>query len=363
MKIGIVTFHFVNNFGGVLQTYALSEIVSDLNKEKTIIIDYRHWFIRFTDFVRIFPITTNIKEIVSGLTTLNQRRGRIKKFQKFNKEYLSTSAIYTSEKKLNQYPPQCDKFICGSDQIWNPIITLGVSAPYYLNFVQDKNKKISYAASFGVTEINKKYYTDIEKYLKQFKAISVREKEGVTLVKKISGINVECLIDPTFLLSKEQWIELAEGPKNKEPYILVYMMQKNDRVYEYARKIKKLLNIKVIAISKYGLKQDFVDEVCINIGPKEFVGLFNNASYVCTNSFHGLAFSLILEKKFFLVPSTRFNSRIGNLLNLFNLELIKDINKDAVEKESYDKEEVRKIINKEREKSIAFLKENLFDDL
>ena len=77
-----------------------------------------------------------------------------------------------------------------------------------------------------------------------------------------------------------------------------------------------------------------MDEVCIDIGPKEFVGLFKNAFYVCTNSFHGLAFSLILEKKFFLVPSTRFNSRIGNLLNLFNLELIKDINKDVVEKES-----------------------------
>ncbi|MCY6484513.1 polysaccharide pyruvyl transferase family protein [Clostridium aestuarii] len=362
MKVGIVTFHFVNNFGGALQTYALSEIVSDLNKEKTIIIDYRHWFIRFTDFVRIFPITTNVKEILSGLTTFKERRGRIKKFQKFSDDYFSTSSIYTSEKKLNQNPPQCDKFICGSDQIWNPSITLGASAPYYLNFVQDKNKKISYAASFGVSEINKKYHSDIVKYLEQFKAISVREKEGVGLVNKISGIDAECLIDPTFLLTKEQWIQMSEKPKNKEPYILVYMMQKNDRVYEYARKIKELLNIKIIDISRYGFKKDFVDEVCIDIGPKEFVGLFNNASYICTNSFHGLAFSLILEKKFFIVPSTRFNSRIGNLLDLFNLELIEDINKDVVEKESYDKEKVRKIIDKEREKSIAFLKQNLFND-
>ncbi|AOR24583.1 polysaccharide pyruvyl transferase family protein [Clostridium taeniosporum] len=362
MKVGIVTFHFVNNFGGALQTYALSEVVTELNKEKTIIIDYRHWFIRFTDFIRVFPITTNVKEVLSGLTTFKERIGRIKKFQKFNNDNFLTSSLYTSEKKLNQCTPQCDKFICGSDQIWNPIITLGVCSPYYLNFVKDKEKKISYAASFGVTEINSKYYSNIEKYLQQFKAISVREKEGVDLVKKISGIDAECLIDPTFLLTKEQWIKIAEEPKNKEPYILVYMMQKNDSVYEYARKIKEILNIKVIDISRYGFKQDFVDEVCIDIGPKEFVGLFNNASYVCTNSFHGLAFSLILEKNFFIVPSTRFNSRIGNLMNIFNLELIKDINKDVIEKESYDKNEIRKIMNKERQKSISFLKKNLFND-
>lgn len=362
MKVGIITFHFVNNFGGTLQAYALAEVISDISNEKATIIDYRHWFIRFTDFVRIFPITTNIKEILSGLTTFNERIGRIKKFQKFNNEYFSTSLLYTSEKKLSQSPPQCDKFICGSDQIWNPIITLGVSSPYYLDFVQKKENKISYAASFGVADINKKYYSNIEKYLKEFKAISVREKEGVDLVEKISAIKAECLIDPTFLLTKKQWINIAEEPKDKEPYILVYMMQKNYSVYEYARKIKKILNIKVIDISKYGLKQDFVDEVYIDIGPKEFVGLFNDASYVCTNSFHGLAFSLILEKKFFIVPSTRFNSRIENLMKIFNLEFIKDINKDVIEKELYNKIEIRKIINKERQRSIAFLKKNLFND-
>ena len=115
---------------------------------------------------------------------------------------------------------------------------LGSISTILFEFCTDKNQKISYAASFGVIEINKKYFFDIAKYLEQFKAISVREKEGVALVKKISGIDAECLIDPTFLLTKEQWIELAEEPKNKEPYILVYMMQKNYSVYEYARKIK-----------------------------------------------------------------------------------------------------------------------------
>lgn len=359
MKTGIITFHFVNNFGGSLQAYALSEVVSDLNKEKATIIDYRNSFIRFTDFVRIFPITTNVREILSGILTLRERVGRIKKFKKFNNDYFEISMLYTSKRKLEKHPPKCDKFICGSDQIWNPIITLGVCSPYYLDFIHESNKKISYAASFGITKINQKYYSTIAKYLKEFKAISVREKEGANIVKEISGKDVSCLIDPTFLLSKEQWLEIAKYPESKEQYILVYMMQKNEKIYEYARKIKEILNIKVVAISRYGHKEDFVDEIYIDIGPREFVGLFHNASYICTNSFHGLAFSLIFEKNFFLIPSTRFNSRIENLLELFKLELYENITRDIVEKEIYNKEEVRKIIGRERERSILFLKENL----
>ncbi|AQR97824.1 polysaccharide pyruvyl transferase family protein [Clostridium saccharoperbutylacetonicum] len=359
MKTGIITFHFVNNFGGALQAYALSEIVSDLNKEKAMIIDYRNSFIRFTDFVRIFPISTNVREVIAGMLTFRQRIGRVKKFKKFGEDYFKTSMLYTSKNKLEKYPPTCNKFICGSDQIWNPVITLGVCSPYYLDFIKDSNKKISYAASFGITKINKKHWEIIAKYLKQFRAISVREKEGMNIVKEIIGKNAECLIDPTFLLSKEQWLKIAEYPISKEPYILVYMMQNNEKIYEYARKIKEILNIKVVAISRYGLKEDFIDEIYIDIGPREFVGLFQNASYICTNSFHGLAFSLIFEKKFFLLPSTRFNSRIENLLEVLKLELIKDITKDTIENGTYNKEVVRKIISKEREKAISFLKENL----
>ncbi|NFO13791.1 polysaccharide pyruvyl transferase family protein [Clostridium botulinum] len=362
MKTGIVTFHFVNNFGGALQTYALSKVVSELNKEETIIVDYRHWFIRFTDFVRIFPITKNLKEMLSGFGTFKERIDRNKRFEKFSRDYLLMSPMYTSYKKLKNNVPKCDKFICGSDQIWNPIITLGIVPAYYLDFVKEREKKISYAASFGVSQINDKYHESISKYLNKFKAISVRENEGVDLVKKISNRDSECLIDPTFLLPKEKWIKISESPKFKEPYILIYMMQKNDWVYEYARKIKEILNIKVVDISRYGYKLDFIDEVCIDIGPKEFVGLFNNASYICTNSFHGLAFSLILEKNFFIVPSTRFNSRIENLSKLFELNLPKSIDKNVVENESYNKDRVREIIDDQRKKSITFLKKNLLDN-
>lgn len=361
MKIGIVTFHFVNNFGGALQAYGLLQAINEMNKDEVKVVDYRHGFIRFTDFVRIFPITTDIKEIWSGINTFKQRLGRINKFHQFMNEYLNLSEKYNSINKLEKLPLKIDKFVCGSDQIWNPIITLGVSYPYYLGFVKDKNNKISYAASFGVDDINNKYYYKVLKYLKEFKSISVREKKAVDLVKKITGENAQYHIDPTFLVSKEKWLDIAIKPKIEGKYILIYTMQKNNKVYEYARKIKEILGYKVVDINKYGLKQDFVDEVIIDVGPREFIGLFEQSAFICTNSFHGLAFSLILEKDFFVVPSTRFNSRIGNLMGIFELELYSDVSTDIIEKQFYDRERIKKIIVKQKEKSIKYLKENLFN--
>lgn len=362
MKIGIVTFHFVNNFGGALQTYGLLETIKDINNDEVKVLDYRNSFIRFTDFVRIFPISTDIKEIYSGMYTFKQRLGRVKKFNNFINDNLNLTERYNTISKLEKDPPKIDKFVCGSDQIWNPIITLGVCSAYYLGFEKNKNNKISYAASFGVDYVNNKYYDKISKYLCQFKSISVREKNAVNLVKKISERDAEYNIDPTFLVSKDKWISLAVKPKIEGKYILVYMMQKNDVVYEYARKIKEILGYKVIDINKYGLKKDFVDEVIIDIGPKEFVGLFEQAAFVCTNSFHGLAFSLILEKDFFIVPSTRFNSRIGNLMDIFELELHKEVDENIIKNTSYDREKVRNIIHDQKEKSIHYLKENLFNN-
>lgn len=362
MKFGIVTYHFVNNYGAALQTYALSQTITKLNdNEETKIVDYRHWFIRFTDFVRMFPITSNIKEIGTGITTFNQRVGRVKKFDKFHNEEFNLTERYNTKGKLSKYPPNCDKFICGSDQIWNPILTMGVASPYYLGFAKNKEQKVSYAASFGISQVKGKHQKKMKKHFQDFKAISVREKEGVKLVDDIAGVEATQLIDPTFLLSKEEWSQLAIKPKFEEPYILIYIMQKNDSVYDYARKIKQALGIKVVAISRYGYKPDFVDEVCIDVGPKEFLGLFENATFVCTNSFHGLAFSLIFEKQFCVIPSTRFNSRIQNLIDLFEIKQVNEITKENLEGELYSKEKAKSVMENEKMKATTFLNKNLLD--
>lgn len=359
MKAHIITFHFVNNFGGALQAYALSHAVEDATGCETRIIDYRHWFIRFTDTVRILPITSNIKEIMTGLGTFPEIKGRLQKFRKFHKEDFNLSKRYSTMRQLKKYPKEDSKFICGSDQIWNHIVTLGVASPYYLAFVKNKADKISYAASFGVSEIPDKYHNTIAKNLQKFKAISMREEDGVQLVRSLVDKEATQVIDPTFLLTKEEWEAFAIEPEMKEPYILIYTMQNNPAVYKYGEQIKELLGIKVVAISRYGYKYDGVDEIVMNIGPREFVGLFKEAAYVCTNSFHGLAFSAILEKKFFVVPSNRFNARIDSLTKVLGLKIYKEITEEIVKNDSYDVEDLRTRIASERDKAFAFLKENL----
>ncbi|OOB79959.1 MAG: hypothetical protein BEN18_02200 [Epulopiscium sp. Nuni2H_MBin001] len=359
MKINIITFHFVNNFGAALQAYALSQATSKLNNQQTIMVDYRHWFIRFTDTVRILPISKDPKIIKHGLKTIPQRLGRLKKFDSFHKERFKMSARYNTRKSLQQYPQEDSMFICGSDQIWNPVVTLGVKGVYYLSFVRSSKRKISYAASFGISDIAPKYRAKMEKYLKGFKAIGVREAEGVELVKDISGRTATQVIDPTFLLSKDEWSEIAISPQIDEPYILVYVMQSNESVYEYARQIKAILGIQLIAISRYGDKPAGVDKVVIDIGPYEFLGLFENATYICTNSFHGLAFALIFEKNFFIIPSNRFNSRIDSLLQVMGVTLEKEVTHDNILNPKINHSEIKQHILSARQHSLEFLQKNL----
>lgn len=223
----------MNNYGGVPQAYALQRAVSEQFGAETELIDYRNRFIRFTDLVRLFPVTPNPSEFVSGLKTLGQRFSRRSKFGYFTKRYSKVSGKYLSYARLAKYPPQEDKYICGSDQIWNPMLTAGVSAAYFIEFVDGPEKKIAYAPSFGTDGVPKASENKIGGYLKRFGYLSVREQSGRELVKRLAGKDTERLIDPTFLLEKERWAEIAVDPlKTDEPYILLYIMQKDAKIYE-----------------------------------------------------------------------------------------------------------------------------------
>ena len=138
-------------------------------------------------------------------------------------------------------------------------------------------------------------------------------------------------------------------------------MQKDDEVYEYARKMKEKLGIKLVEISRYGYNPGFVDETLIDVGPREFLGLFRDAAYVCTNSFHGLAYSVIFEKDFCLIPCKRFTTRIDNMRKLLHIEANANLNEENSLTAVYDKEYVKSIIKGEREKAIRYLKEGILE--
>lgn len=361
MRVGIITFHFVNNFGGVLQAYALRRA---LEKECGIdaeIIDYRNWFIRLTDRIRLLPISTNVKEIVSGLRTFSERKGRRFKFGTFTKQSNRMSRKYISSRQLKAHPPGDDKYICGSDQIWNPVLTMGVVPCYFLDFEKEPNNKIAYAPSFGTDRISKRIRKCIQKYIQGIGHLSVREQSGQQLIHEITGLNPERLIDPTFLLGKKEWSELGENPlRSAEPYILLYIMQRDEEVYRYAKRVKQQKGIRLVEISRYGYQPGFVDEILVDVGPKEFLGLFRDATYVCTNSYHGLAYSIIFEKDFCLIPCKRFTARINNMLDLLRIDAkVGNTDKRETLMARYDAEYVKNAIAEEREKAIQYLKDSL----
>lgn len=362
MKVGIITFHFVNNFGGALQAYALRRVVAENCGVDAEIIDYRQWFIRFTDLVRLLPISFNLKEIVMGVATFPERISRKRRFDQFIKNNNQLSRKYTSYWQIRRNIPKDDKYICGSDQIWNPFLTMGIVPAYFMAFEINSNKKIAYAPSFGTEGIAKCHEKKITKYIMSIGHLSVREKTGQELIKRLTGRDAVRLIDPAFLLTKEQWGEIASPSQHKDPYMLLYIMQKDDEVYSYAQKIKEEKGLRLIEISRYGYKPEFVDETLIDVGPAEFLGLFRDATYVCTNSYHGLAYSLIFEKEFCLVPCKRFRARIDNMLDLLKIDITKNSLGGGNITTTYDREFVRKMINEERNKAITYLINSIGDE-
>lgn len=359
MKVGIVTFHFVNNFGGVLQAYALKKTLIKKCNVEVKIVDYRNWFIRFTDTVRLFPITKNIAEFKSGIKSMKDRYSRIHRFRKFCENRFDRTRYYKNGLSLRFYPPDCDKYILGSDQIWNAVITFGIADPYFGGFVRESKDKFAYAPSFGKNYIHKIFTNKVKKYLQKLGSISVREKEGIELVKALTGRQAIQLIDPSFLLEKEDWDEIAVKPHIDGEYILLYIMQRDDSIYDYVRKIKLKLGIQLVEISRYGYKPDFVDISLVDVGPDEFIGLFQCAACVCTNSYHGLSFSIIFQKELYLIQCKRFTGRINNLLELLQIDKSIIFNKKDPQYLVYDKLLVEDIILRERNKAIDYIRKNL----
>lgn len=385
-KVAIVSCYFKKNYGSLLQAYATQKILDKLNIEnETINIDenidfkkgkkkfYKSQILNFP-FIKskIGMIKLKLDRKVNKKLNKNLEI-REKKFEEFRNKFRLTKPFTTYE-EISQ---QCENYsdvLVGSDQLWLPVNV--VSDYYTLNWVPNNINKVSYATSFGISSIPKKYYDKYRKFLSRIDFISVREKKACELVKDISGKDAELVCDPTLLLNKKEWLEIQEEkPIVKGNYILCYFLGKNIEHRKFAEKLKERTGYKIVSINhcdeyvKYSDK--FADEIPYNIGPGEFINLIRNAKYVCTDSFHGTVFSLINKVNFFTFE--RFagknikmstNSRIYSLLELVALEerLIKESNqleKKINENINYDK--VDDVIENFRQTSIEFLKQALLD--
>lgn len=345
MKIGTITFHWAVNYGAVLQAYALQKVLNNKGFD-TEIINYR-------------PYLVNLKQVILKLTKLDmQYFSKMININRFIKRNMKLSEKrYLTNKQLMNYCNNYDAYICGSDQLWNTSFTLKAEGKptlsYYLNFVPDNKKRISYAASFGTDSLSDVVIKLIKPELEKFSYISVREFSGKKILDDIPVSN-QLVLDPTLLLDKKYYDELITDTKihdvNQE--LFVYVIHENQ---SNAEKICGFISDKL-----YGKK--FTNHGNSSIGIEEWINFIKRSEIVLTNSYHGMIFSIIYNKPFIIVPveGVPMNNRIETLLKLIGLE-------DHLIQE-FREEEVMNIINKEIEweevmEEIDFLKKESIDYL
>ena len=212
MKIGIVTFHCSNNYGAVLQSIALTEKLNELGYEAKI-INYRPHY--KTDAYKPFKIIrkyNSIKHFLYSLLSIPHRYKTDKEFKRFNNKKMKVwDETYYNSEEIIKNPPRIDAAITGSDQVWNPESLDAVDRIYFLGFGSKNMKRILYAPSFGVSNVDKRFWSEMSTYIKNMDAVSVREIEGKENVKEIAGIEATHVLDPVFLLDKSKWDEISDN--------------------------------------------------------------------------------------------------------------------------------------------------------
>lgn len=314
--IGLLTFHRANNYGAVLQAYALQKTIENMGYENEYIDFILNNPEKIKEFKRANQIL-KIKKLFSPIKILNQRK-RANKFEMFRKRYMRISKNSYFGDRAMKTCTQYDNYIVGSDQVWNFALTNN-SKSFLLDFVPDKIPKNSYATSFGVDNLSIEEKSIFQALLNRFDYISVREKEGREIIRDFLSKEVNLCIDPTMLLEKYDWEKIAVEPQN-DKYVLIYAMTDTDSMVGFAKKIAQKEKLKIIAI---GLKKKYKNVKNIySAGPEEWVGYIKNASIVITNSFHGSVFSLIFNKNLYieyLPEGWKVNSRLKNLVNEYGL--------------------------------------------
>jgi len=355
---GIVTFHRAHNYGAVLQAYALKKVISDLDY-KVGFIDEQHDSLKFG--YELYPSISSIKNFRKLLSyfkrwielalDFKRKKKRDDAFNNFIKENIPLVN--------SKFQTQIDSIVVGSDQVWNTTYTEGVE-PLYLG--EPKNilskKIVSYAASMGVSTLNKDEISLFSDKLKNFSAISVRERGLQSFLENIGFPDTLVTLDPTLLLEKSEWKEIKTNSINSNdcPYLLIYEVHKHPSTFEVADKIAKKLNLKIKILAPK-VDRTVPKGHITNASPGEFLELFSKASYIVTTSFHGTVFSIINEKKFLTMTfGNDVDIRSKNLLNSLNLESRADESKcfeDICYAEVNDKLNVLKSL------SIDFLDKNL----
>lgn len=312
MKIGIITFHHVENYGATLQAYALWNFLNNQGYDVEI-IDYRPYKAVSYYSKGLSPISKKLR--------INQKffykivRGW--KFRRFLLSHVKLSPKkFYSQKSLQKFHNRYDVAICGSDQIWCLTSFRGFDSSFFLDFVNNETTcKISYAASFGDSIELKCYQTEISKLISQFQTVLVRDNNSLDIIQNECHKEAIKVLDPTFLIHYDA---IKCLPKIENKYLLIYNQAEFELIEEqFIQAIAKAQNLIIVSVGKYNRLAQINLE---SASPQEWIGLFNQASYTVTNTYHGTIFSIIFKKPFSVFVKANKSNKIVDLLEDLGLE-------------------------------------------
>ncbi len=359
MKVSLITLHAIDNYGSVFQALATEKLFLRLGCE-----------IETVDYVRENASADTVWKIlkVKGASSflkakmilrllLPNRSNRKEVLDAFRKKFLHLSQDkYRSDDDLLHNPPVADLYCTGSDQTWNTVCQGEIPLPYFLSFAPDDKPKIAFSASFGINTLPEKDKLEVKHLLQRYKAISVREISGVSILSDL-GLKGELVLDPTLAIGPEFWNNLAAPRMIDEDYLLAYQLNRSKQFTKYMKEYARRNHLKIIQIRS--VKDTIIHNgVCYtDVSPEELLSLFKYSKKVLTDSFHATAFSLLFHCDFLVIYPVLFSSRLDSILELTSLHCrhVTDVSRFDYDKNAIDYETVDSILLSERKKTVSFL--------
>lgn len=376
-KVAILTLFYRNyNYGGLLQGYALQKAIDSMDDVQADILKYRDGdnpiYSNVRQQAKQYGLKAFIKKFfekcLEKMTFLIRGKiaCRLKLFDDFIDECAGKNNTEYTDENISEALGEYDCFISGSDQVWNPNC---IRNGFLQTFVPEEKIKISYAASIGRGRLTTNEQEIISKYVKKFDYISVREESAKKILQKNMHKDIFVALDPVFLLNKEDW-DFGADYETEMPnqYVLVYSFSNSKAYRKKVEKYCKNNGLKLLYIPYAKQKFNLHDnagkgEKAYNVGPKEFVTLIKHANMVLTDSFHGVALSIILNRNFYVFErdreknATSMNARLYDLLNKFDLSNRIIHSEDfSLEQTDIDYNDINKKIGHYRNESFEFLK-------
>lgn len=363
-QFGVVSYNIYCNFtnyGSALQSWALTQAIGKLGHIAKL-VDYCPDILTDKDPLNPFENMWDKDEesrrmcelTMPAIHTNYEKFNRFyhEKFHKTQKKYTSTNFndIIADE--------QIDGFVCGSDTIFCPD-EFGVDDGYYANYDCMRGNAVAYAASFGDPHFTDETYPILNNRLKNFKAFGLRENLMIPYVKEHTSVSVQKVVDPTLLLTSEDYDQIAEERIIPERYLLLYARRYNPIMTEYAEKLAKENRWKIIDISLRATNAERGHQMFYEAGVEEFLSLVKYAEYVVTNSFHGMIFSVQYRRPFVIFSREQCDTKIEELLEMFGLSDRMLVSGSETFRIHIDYDAVHNNIGAARNVSLHFLNEEL----